>query len=264
VTDSTGTPSTPAGWYADPAGSDRLRWWDGTRWTDHLTDAPTAGAAASSASATAPASATSTETADRPHVPPVAPPASGQPAYGQAAYGQQAQQPYSQQPYSTAPYSAPTPPPQVPASTSPFTWGIWVVAALPAISLLAVASYDFRDYMRAAMAGRMAIDGGYVLMQVLGVLVYAATVVVAYFDWRDLGRRGIVRPFHWAWSFLGSGVYVIGRSVIVRRRITGSPASALTPIWVWAAINVIALFVVTIKLVAAVSSVMPMYGPGRY
>ncbi|MFH6779358.1 DUF2510 domain-containing protein, partial [Clavibacter michiganensis] len=42
MNDSTGTPSTPAGWYADPAGSDRLRWWDGTRWTDHLTDAPAA------------------------------------------------------------------------------------------------------------------------------------------------------------------------------------------------------------------------------
>jgi hypothetical protein len=263
VTDSTGTPSTPAGWYADPAGSDRLRWWDGTRWTDHLTDAPTAGAAAS---ASAPSSSPD---ADRPHVPPVAPPAYGQPAYGQPAYGQPAQQPYAQQPYAQAgygqqAYASPTPPPQVPASTSPFTWGIWVVAALPIVSLLAVAGYDFRDYMRASMSGRIDIDGGYVLMQLLGFLVYAATVVVAYFDWRDLGRRGIVRPFHWAWSFLGSGVYVIGRSIIVRRRITGSPASALTPIWVWAAINVVALFVVTIKLVAAVSAVMPMYGPGRY
>ncbi|QIS41057.1 DUF2510 domain-containing protein [Clavibacter capsici] len=258
MTDSTGTPSTPAGWYADPAGSDRLRWWDGTRWTDHLTDAPTATAAAPAPAATP----------DRPHVPPVAPPAYGQQAHGeqaqQPAYGQPAQQPYSQQTYPGAPYSAPTPPPQVPAGTSPFTWGIWVVAALPAISLLAAASYDFRDYMRASMSGRVDVDGGYVLMQLLGFLVYAATVVVAYFDWRDVGRRGIVRPFHWAWSFLGGGVYVIGRSIIVRRRITGSPASALTPIWVWAAINVVALFVVTIKLVAAVSAVLPMYGPGRY
>jgi hypothetical protein len=29
-------PATPAGWYADPGGSQRLRYWDGTRWTEHL------------------------------------------------------------------------------------------------------------------------------------------------------------------------------------------------------------------------------------
>jgi hypothetical protein len=26
-------PSAPAGWYADPQGQARLRWWDGTTWT---------------------------------------------------------------------------------------------------------------------------------------------------------------------------------------------------------------------------------------
>ncbi len=29
-----------AGWFADPAGSDQLRWWDGTRWTEHFAPAP--------------------------------------------------------------------------------------------------------------------------------------------------------------------------------------------------------------------------------
>ncbi len=28
--------SQAAGWYADPAGSESKRWWDGTGWTDHL------------------------------------------------------------------------------------------------------------------------------------------------------------------------------------------------------------------------------------
>jgi hypothetical protein len=267
VTDSTGTPSTPAGWYADPAGSDRLRWWDGTRWTDHLTDAPTAGGGHSvSAAAGAPSSA-----ADRPHVPPVVPPAHGQQAQGQPAYGQQAPQPYSQQPYSQAgygqqAYAAPTPPPRVPASTSPHTWAIWVLAALPVVSLILITATDFRAALPANPYDRpsMMPGAGYLATQLLGFLLYGAGVVVAYLDWRDLGRRGFVRPFHWAWTFLGSGVYVIGRSIIVRRRIEGSPNQALAPIWLWAGISAIVFFAFLVKWVDAFMAVMQRYGTPGY
>lgn len=39
------------GWYADPAGTDQLRWWDGTQWTDryHRTTGSDASAAANEA-----------------------------------------------------------------------------------------------------------------------------------------------------------------------------------------------------------------------
>lgn len=35
------------GWYADPEGSDQLRWWDGTQWSDQFRPAPTGNEAAS-------------------------------------------------------------------------------------------------------------------------------------------------------------------------------------------------------------------------
>lgn len=36
-------PNIPAGWYADPAGSSGLRWWDGATWTSHVAPAAAEG-----------------------------------------------------------------------------------------------------------------------------------------------------------------------------------------------------------------------------
>ena len=44
------------GWYADPEGSDQLRWWDGTQWSDQFRPAPT-GAPAQVPAATKPTAA---------------------------------------------------------------------------------------------------------------------------------------------------------------------------------------------------------------
>ncbi|MFL5821712.1 MAG: DUF2510 domain-containing protein [Solirubrobacteraceae bacterium] len=33
--DAAATPLPPGGWYPDPSGQARLRWWDGQRWTEH-------------------------------------------------------------------------------------------------------------------------------------------------------------------------------------------------------------------------------------
>ena len=40
------TPNVPAGWYPDPAGSGRQRWWDGAQWTEHFQEAYTPAATA--------------------------------------------------------------------------------------------------------------------------------------------------------------------------------------------------------------------------
>ncbi|WP_317230147.1 DUF2510 domain-containing protein [Clavibacter sp. MX14-G9D] len=280
MTDSTGTPSTPAGWYADPAGSDRLRWWDGTRWTDHLTDAPAASAAASSAATSSspdagrdPEQAAPAAASVPPVAPPVSPPAAQQP-YSQQPYSHQpsGQQPYSQQPYSQAgyappAYAAPTPPPQAPAGTSPFTWAVWVLAALPVISILLALSVDYRAALEMGARGpRPDAAVASALSSLVQFLMWAASVALAYFDHRDLTRRGIVRPFHWAWAFIpvAGGVYLIGRSIVVRRRIPGSPANALAPIWLWIGLIAIVAFVSIVKALEAVTAGLQMYGTGGY
>lgn len=76
----------------------------------------------------------------------------------------------------------------------------------------------------------MSIYGaGYWVAVGIGWASYVAAIVLAYFDWRRLGRIGVQRPFQWAWAFLTNPVYVIGRSVIVRR--VAAPRG-LVPIWI--------------------------------
>jgi hypothetical protein len=80
-------------------------------------------------------------------------------------------------------------------------------------------------------------------LSALGYLVAGIGILFAWLDWRELKRRGIQKPFHWAWAFLAlvvtNGVYVIGRGVILRRQ-TGK---GLGPVWVWIAVTVLSLIV---------------------
>ena len=80
-------------------------------------------------------------------------------------------------------------------------------------------------------------------LSVLGYLVVGVGILFAWLDWRQLKRRGIQKPFHWAWAFLAlvitNGVYVIGRGVILRRQ-TGK---GLGPVWVWIAVTLLSLIV---------------------
>jgi len=65
-----------------------------------------------------------------------------------------------------------------------------------------------------------------------------------------------VRPFHWAWAFLYSGVYIIGRSIIVQRRI----GRGLAPIWAWVAMSVLGLIVsvgILVPMFADLLAVIP-------
>ncbi|AYG04332.1 DUF2510 domain-containing protein [Gryllotalpicola protaetiae] len=145
---------------------------------------------------------------------------------------------------------------------------IWILALLPLVGGLAVwfvhvETGPFIDYInqvqQATDAGQTTpvappdalafLGPAYWLSTVLGWASIAASIVLAYFDWKRLTRIGVVRPFHWGFAFFALvatiGVYVIGRSVIVRR--VAAPRG-LAPIWVFIAASVGSLISVGIWL----------------
>lgn len=218
---STGASSTaPAGWYPDPAGSGHLRWWDGAQWSEHVHPVPDAAASAPAASATAATAA------------------------------------------SPAPATGPTSA-AITHRAGLYTWYIWAIVLLPLLSVIAFGFFDLRGLMvnsveapsrgpSSLAAVSLMLDPGYLAMVGIGWVVYGVTVVLAFLDWRVLQRAAVVRPFHWAWSFIGGWVYVIGRSVVVKTR-TGR---GLLPIWVMIAVVVVGIIVVVVKMVDAVAAVI--------
>ena len=197
------TPSSgPAGWYPDPAGTPRQRWWDGGAWTEHYNEVPVAAAA--------------------------------QPAAQQAYAG--AQQPYS--------YAAAGQDLKAPEGIPVYNIWIWLVLALPVVST--ILSYATTDW--ASLASSSAPTNGALVLGALGWVFYGLSVFFAYRDYKTLLGLGVPRPFHWAWGFL-SMVYVIGRSVVIRRR-TGH---GILPMWLAIAYMALTL-VFTIVIVIAVIS----------
>lgn len=181
------------GWYAETEGSTRQRWWDGTRWTEHVQD-----------------------------------PASN--VYGAVAR------------------------PAVDATTPVYGPLIWLITLLPLITLPVLLAWDTKAYMLASMSGELVLDGGYIALQLISWPLYAGTVVCAYFDYRRLGVLGYTRPFHWAWSFLSTAVYVIGRSVVVKKQA----GRGFAPIWVMIAVFVVEVVFVIVKMVDAMMFVIEM------
>lgn len=187
---------TPPGWYPEAGGG--MRWWDGAQWTANTL--PSAGGVAPTA----------------------------------VTY------------------------PPVPEGTPVYTRWIWWIVVLPVIVFVPTVGYlidlqvrmiDLIRWMVSAVGPDGSMDPSllsevvsremamiftpwYFAMLAVGLAAIVLTVVFSYFDHRDLLRLGYARPFHWAWSFFalaGYGiVYVIGRSVVVRRR----SGRGLAPMWV--------------------------------
>jgi hypothetical protein len=233
----------PAGWYADPNNALQLRWWDGMQWTEHYAPNPR---------------------------PPVAPPVPQAPQPTPIA---QPAQPY----VNTATYAHVIEPerPKLATTTPIYNAWIWLIVVLPFLSILILPFWNplsglsivqssdgqFRAF---AEPGFFASPFYFILIAV-SFLANVLVVVFAYLDHRDLVRKGVERPFHWAWSFftfLSSGflVYVIGRSVIVRKV---APGRGLAPIWLAIALYAVSIVIAIIwasALFSSLAGLMHNYG----
>ena len=219
---------TPAGWYPDPWDPRAQRYWDGAQWTQH----------------TAPAAAQQPAPQQ-----PAAPQQTGY-GYGYAAPGTAAGSAYAT--YGARPQRA-----RVADETPVYGPFIWVVALLPLVGAIMIwfihidvhplveFARQMQAYDDAGGVGPLPelhigqiFGAGYWVAILLSPLVWVAGVVFSYLDWARLNSVGVERPFHWAWAFLTPLVYVIGRSVIVRR--VAAPRG-LVPIWVLLAVYAVGI-----------------------
>jgi hypothetical protein len=95
---------------------------------------------------------------------------------------------------------------------------------------------------------------GFILVFVAVYGAWGLSVWFAYLDWKKLERMGVVRPFHWAWTFLSPAVYTIGRSVIV---FGVARPKGLAPIWAFAAATLVTVVLLAWKLASVFSAMAP-------
>ncbi|BCW46586.1 DUF2510 domain-containing protein [Arthrobacter sp. StoSoilB5] len=140
---------------------------------------------------------------------------------------------------------------------------IWTVVLLPLVSILLMLTWQPEFRMITTRQGATTIDPmslytpGYFLLQASGVIIYGVSVLMAYLDHRRLGRSGVVRPFHWAWCFLSPAVYVIGRTVIVRKV---APGRGMWPVWALIGTFVLSMIVAGIWMSAMMQSLYSQIG----
>jgi hypothetical protein len=152
--------------------------------------------------------------------------------------------------------------PKAPPGTDWNTTWIWLIVLLPVLPtllLLFVPWGSMFDVNLTAPDAYSGVGGMFDLFLspfywgaiVASYAVYGFIVFFAYRDAKELTARGVPRPFHWAFAFLGGVVYAIGRSVVVARR-TGKGHAPI-----WAEVGVFAFsLVVSIVILAMMFSGM--------
>ncbi len=143
---------------------------------------------------------------------------------------------------------------------------IWLIVLLPVV--VWPLSLSYRPTIRVIEVGPSGVPSvdpasiytpQYIAVLAAGFVLYGISVVLAWGDYRRLTRVGVVRPFHWAWSFLSSPVYVIGRSVIVHRV---APGRGLWPVWVFIVVEVAGLVLGAINAASYAQQLSDVFRPG--
>jgi hypothetical protein len=130
--------------------------------------------------------------------------------------------------------------PRVREGTPVDTVWIWLIVLLPFVPLIPFFLWDFEGYLMRSMTDPMAqlsiyLDPWYLSTVGLSWVTYGVLVWFAFLDVTALKRLGYARQFHWAWAFLSSLVYVIGRSVVVKRQA----GRGWAPMWAAIALSVV-------------------------
>ena len=265
----------PPGWYPDPAGGPARRWWDGTGWTHDLEQQGQQGQREQPAQEEPPRygerhdarPSSSSQPGSAPEHAPVVPHPTSQASGGLPAYGQfqgsgpQQGQQHSPQsgasPQQAQQYAQPWDQPQqqpLPEGTRLSTPWVWIIAVLPLISLVDTLTTDYSSLVDSATATSTtvpAMSGREALSSLLGLLLWGATVLFAWFDHKALRARGVVRPFHWAFAFIPvTLVYLIGRFVVLRKRVGRGDGG---PLWLHIAV-VLLCTIVSVVVIGSVAA----------
>lgn len=150
----------------------------------------------------------------------------------------------------------------VPLGVSVNPWPVWLLVLLPLVSLVPLLTVDLGAWFRAALvaaeAGRASVlPPGFLLSQVLGLVVVVLNLVLAAADRSALRSRGVAAPFHWAWTLLSPLVYLIGRTVVLHRRVGRGSA----PLWVYLLVSLVAGIAVGLLLVNALLPALLQLAP---
>ena len=157
---------------------------------------------------------------------------------------------------------------RVAEGTPVYTVWIWLVITAPLLPLLLLFGFDMSGYMLRSVIDPTAVilmylDPWYLGTVVTSWAVYGLAVWFAYMDSAELARRGFGRRFHWAWSFLSTLIYVIGRSVVVRRQASRGTAPLHVGIWLNVAMFVAIMIwtiVATVQIMTGVMEIATTYG----
>jgi hypothetical protein len=219
-------PTIAAGWYSDPADATSLRWWNGSNWTQHVQQRPAA--VAVQPVAAAPVVAT----------PVVEPPIVENPV---------AQSPAAESSLVAASAVAETSGEERSTSLSPNTVSSWFVALSP---------FYYAIAFIIALPALASIASLTILGEIAGAIIaipFVIALIFAIADFSALKKRGLARPASPGWMFLTPLVYLIVRTVRVRRA-TGRGSA---PLWVWIAawaVSSAIIGVATVQIVPAVTN----------